>query len=122
MSDGRRPKRIAEDIRDRLSASLMRELSDPRLVGTVITRVETTPDLGLADVYVRSMQPLDERQVRGLVSTLQRSAGRLRRGLAGQLRLKRVPDLRFHYDEGPDKRARVDELLEEIRQERSDEE
>jgi ribosome-binding factor A len=74
----------------------------------------------LADVYVRSLQPLSPRDLRGLLSTLRRSAGRMRRSLGVEVRLKRVPELRFHYDEGPDRRARVDELLEEIRQERSD--
>ncbi len=114
MSDGRRPRRVAEDIRDSIASSLTRELSDPRLVGVVISRVETSPDLGLASVYFRSLQPATPRSINGLLRAFERASGRLRRRLAGQLRLKRVPELRFHYDEGPDARARVDELLHEI--------
>lgn len=120
MTEGRRPQRVAEDIRDCLAISFSRELADPRLSGTVVSRVETTPDLGLAKIYVRSLQSLTPRTTRALIRSLEGAAGRLRRALASQLRLKRVPELRFYYDEGPDARARVEELLEEIHDESDD--
>ncbi len=118
MSDGRRPRRVAEDIRDSIASSLTREISDPRLAGVVISRVETSPDLGLASVYFRSLQPTTPRTVRALELAFEKASGRLRRRIASQVRLKRVPNLRFHYDEGPDARARVEELLDEIEHER----
>lgn len=120
MTEGRRPQRVAEDIRDCLAVSFSREIADPRLAGTVVSRVETSPDLGLAKVYVRSLQSLSPRNTRALIRSLERAAGRLRRSVASQLRLKRVPELRFFYDEGPDARARVEELLDEIRETRDD--
>jgi len=120
MSDGRRPKRVAEDIRVNLGSALQREIADPAVSSVVITRVEVTPDLGLASVYVRLLVDPNERSQRAALRALQRAAGRLRRGLGAALRLKRVPELRFHYDEAPDARARVDELLDEIRREREE--
>jgi ribosome-binding factor A len=48
---------------------------------------------------------------------LERAQGRLRRGLGQAVPLKRLPELRFHFDDGPDARARVDELLAEIARE-----
>jgi ribosome-binding factor A len=85
----------------------------------VITRVEITPDLGVAHVYVRTLIDANDKNVKLLTRTLQRAAGRLRRLLGQQLRLKRVPELRFQYDEAPDLRARVDELLAEVATERA---
>jgi ribosome-binding factor A len=117
--DGRRPRRVAEDIRNCLALAFSREFSDPRVSAAVITRVEITPDLGVAHVYVRTLIDANDKNVKLLTRTLQRAAGRLRRLLGQQLRLKRVPELRFQYDEAPDLRARVDELLAEVATERA---
>ncbi len=121
-SDGRRPKRVAEGIRSVLSTLISRELSDPRLMGLVITQVDVPPDLGIAYLKVRLMigdgDPVARKRA---VQSLSRAAGRLRRALAPELKLKRVPELRFEYDTAPDDRARVEELLNEIADERSQE-
>lgn len=115
MSDGRRPRRVAEGIREYLGAVISTELSDPRLAGLVITRVEATVDLGIADVYFRVMQTtVDAAAQQRAVQSLSRAAGRLRKGIGARLQLKRTPELRFFYDSSPDVRARVDELLHEI--------
>jgi ribosome-binding factor A len=45
------------------------------------------------------------------------AAPRLRRALGSRLGLRRVPELRFVYDTGPDRAARVGELLGEIARE-----
>ncbi len=117
--DGRRPRRVAEDIRNCLALALGREFSDPRISAAVITRVETTPDLGIANVYVRTLVETSPANVKALMRTLSGVSGRLRRIVGKQLQLKRVPELRFFYDEAPDLRARVDELLSEVAEERS---
>jgi ribosome-binding factor A len=115
VADGRRPLRVAQDIRDALTQSMGKEVADPRLLGTVITRVEVSPDLGVARVFVRVLQEPTPRVIKEVLATLSRAAGRFRRGIAAGLRTKRVPELRFEYDQAHDARARVDELLQEIR-------
>src|SRR5262245_59337713 len=115
MTDGRRPRRVAEGIREYLGSVVATELSDPRLAGLVVTRVEATADLGIADVYFRVLtEARDAAAQKRIVQSLTRAAGRLRRGIGARLQLKRTPELRFFYDAAPDKRARVDELLHEI--------
>lgn len=122
MADARRPRRVAQDVRDILAAALSQEIADPRLAGVVITRVETTPDLGLASVYVRSLSDPSPRAKRDVLAALDGASHRLRRGLASALRLRRVPLVRFFHDDGPDARARIDALLEEIAKEQDPEE
>jgi ribosome-binding factor A len=116
MTDGRRPRRVAEGIREYLGGVISTELSDPRLNGLVITRVEVTADLGIADVYFRVMLAKPAAQERA-VQSLTRAAGRLRRGIGTRVQTKRTPELRFFYDSAPDARARVDALLSEIKEE-----
>lgn len=117
--ESRRPQRVSEGIRSVLSTLITSELSDPRLSALVVTRVEVPPDLAVAYVYVRLLVAEDQERSRlAAVRSLMRAAGRLRRALGSALALKRVPELRFAYDEAPDKRARVDEILGEIAAER----
>lgn len=119
-TDGRRPKRVAERLREHLARVVVTELADPRLLGISVTHVEVTPDLGYGDVYVRVLGATDEKGQQAVLQALGRARGRLRRDLGPALGLKRVPELRFHYDTGPDARARVEELLEEWRREQED--
>lgn len=118
MGDGRRGQRVSEDIREYLSGILRSEVSDPRLTALVVTTVKLSADLGLADVSVRSlMGASSEREQQSIVRALTNAAGRLRHLLGTRLNMKRNPQLRFHYDNAPEVRGRVDELLDEIRRE-----
>lgn len=121
-ADGRRPARVAERVRDTLAGAMQRDLSDPRLLGVGITRVEVPPDLSVAFVYVRHFLGGEtEAQRREAIRALSSAAGRLRRGLGPALSMRRVPELRFEYDTGPDATRRIEELLQEIRDEQPDE-
>ena len=51
-----------------------------------------------------------------------RAAAGLRRSIAPRLGLRRVPELRFHYDSGQDAIDRIETLLGEIERERVPEE
>lgn len=116
MSDGRRGKRVAEDIREHLADIFRAELSDPRLTALVVTTVRLSADLGLADVSVRSLvEAASAREQQAVTRALAHAAGRLRHLLGVRLNMKRMPQLRFHYDTAPEARERVDRLLEEIR-------
>jgi ribosome-binding factor A len=115
MTDGRRPLRVAEQIRGFLAAQLTSHSGDPRLSGLVVTRVDVPPDMQIARVGVRLLVGDDDPALRkrSLVA-VQRASGRLRAGLGRLLRAKRVPELRFEYDDGHDTANRVAELLGEI--------
>lgn len=118
MSDGRRAKRVAARMQAYLGQTLIRELEDPRLGSLVITGVSVSDDLGIARIGVRLMVGDDDPKLRrAAMHSLSRVAGRLRRGVAPELGLRRVPELRFNYDTGHDAARRVEELLEEIRHE-----
>ncbi len=113
--DGRRPRRVAETLRARLTDALRREIGDPALTALVITDVSMPPDLTSAKVSVRLLEG-DEDPARReqAMRALTRVAVRLRRLVAPGLRLRRAPELRFIYDAGHDATRRVEELLAEI--------
>jgi len=118
-NDGRRTKRVAELIQRHFAEILRREVDDPRLAAVVVTGVEVSDDLMVAKIGVRLLVADDnERQRKSIVDLLRRGASRLRRQITPRLELKRAPELRFHYDVGPDAHQRVSELLREVDAER----
>jgi ribosome-binding factor A len=85
----------------------------------VVTGVEVSDDLMIAKIGVRLLvADDDQKQRRDIVDRLRRASPRLRRAITPRLELKRAPELRFHYDTGPDAHQRVSELLREVEAER----
>ena len=89
--------RINEEIQKELS-SLIRILKDPRVQDTMIsiTRVETTPDLRWAKVYVSFLQ---EDRAAGAIKGLKSASGYLRRELGRALNLRYTPELQWALDD-----------------------
>ncbi len=92
-----RINRINEQIQRELS-ELLRRVKDPRVQDTMIsvTRVETTPDLRYAKVYVSFLQ---EDRAQAAMEGLRSAGGFLRRELGGALGLRYSPELVWTLDD-----------------------
>lgn len=100
--------RINEEIQRELAA-LIPTVKDPRVTGLIsVTRVETTPDLHFAKIYV-SM--LDKSDANNVVKGLKSAGGYLRRELSRALNLRHTPELIFERDDSIDHGAHILELL-----------
>ncbi len=104
--------RINEEIQRELS-ELLRELKDPRVHKTMlsITRVETTPDLRYAKVYVSL---LDKEFTKETVAGLKSSAGYLRRELGRSLNLRYTPELQWQADDSITHGAHILDILSKL--------
>jgi len=112
MSQGSRPERVADQIRGELASLLTRDVHDPGIGFVTLTRVRVTPDLQQAHVYYTALG--DEKSRRNTEQALARATGFLRRQIGARLRLKRTPELTFHYDESIAGQDRIEQLLSEI--------
>ena len=118
MTDGRRPRRVAETIRKYIAEVFGSKLYDPRLAGLMVTRVDIGADLSTARVLVRSLVPLADEAARlDIEKAANRAASSLRRDLGAHLGLKKTPALSFHYDSDQDAIDRVEAVLGEIQRE-----
>jgi ribosome-binding factor A len=108
----RRTERLAEEIREEVALLIASELKDPRIGFVTVTRVEVTPDLRTARIYVGVLGT--EKQRTTSLAGLRQGAGFLRRALGRTLRLRHTPELVFQYDEGLEASDRVAKLLAEI--------
>ena len=109
MSQGSRPDRVADQIRAELALLLTREVHDPGIGFVTITRVQMTPDLQQARVFYTSLG--DDKARTNSGRALERAAPFLRRQIGSRLRLKRVPELTFMYDESIAGQDRIEQLL-----------
>ncbi|MCA9953650.1 MAG: 30S ribosome-binding factor RbfA [Anaerolineales bacterium] len=91
-----RQQRTAEQLRLVLSELFLRELSDPRLHGVTVTEVTIDRELEHADIYVSALG--DESRQPDVMAALNSAEGFLRRELASRIRLRKVPQLHFHWD------------------------
>jgi ribosome-binding factor A len=115
MPDSRRPDRVAEAIREAVAMFLAEGVKDPRVTGLVtVTGVDVTRDLRHARVHVSIMGT--EAEKKETMEGLQSVASYLRAKLGRTLRLRVTPELDFRYDASIAHAARIDSLLEQIRE------
>jgi ribosome-binding factor A len=116
MSQGSRPDRVADQLRAELATLLTREVHDPGIGFVTLTRVQVTPDLQQARVFYTTLGPTgDDGKARAnTAKALGRAASFLRRQIGSRLRLRRVPELIFTYDESIAGQDRIEQLLHEI--------
>jgi len=113
MPQGSRSARVADQIRSELALMLARELHDPGIGFVTITRVQVSPDLQHARVYYTALG--DDKARQSSDRALHRAIPFLRRQIGSRLRLKRVAELEFIYDQSIAGQDRIEQLLNEIR-------
>ena|SRR5258708_1889733 len=113
MPQGSGPERVADQIRSELGNLLTREVHDPGIGFVTITRVQMTPDLQQARVFYTALG--DEKARKNSERALERAAPFLRRQIGARLRLRRVPELIFLFDESIAGQDRIEQLLNQIR-------
>jgi ribosome-binding factor A len=113
-----RPARVGDQLRQEISDLLSREVHDPGIGFLTITHVKVTPDLQSARVYYTTLG--DEKARRESRRALERAAPFLRRQIGRRLRLKRVPELEFFFDESIERGDRIERILHELSAERGE--
>jgi len=104
-----RSRRIEDQIQRILSDLIRTEVRDPRLGNAIITAVKVSRDLSVAWVYYSVLQVSGEPEP--LDDAFASAAGFLRSQLAGQLTVRRVPELRFELDQTGGQARSMDQLL-----------
>lgn len=104
-----RSRRVEEAIQRILGEALAGRVRDPRLSGVVVTDVSVSRDISVARVYYTRLGgvPVDA----DTATALSAATGFLRSTLAGELRIRQIPELRFVPDEALARGRAMDELI-----------
>ena len=110
-----RVERVAEQIREEVSQILATEVADPGVGLVTVTRVKVTPDLSLARIYWTIMG--DAAQRKQTAKALGRAAAYVRHLLSTRMTLRRSPEVTFIFDQSVAAQDRVEQILQELKQE-----
>ncbi|MDD7593611.1 MAG: 30S ribosome-binding factor RbfA [Peptoniphilaceae bacterium] len=93
----KRVGRISQEVKKALSEAIFFELKDPKIAEVLtVSEVRVSSDLSYADVYV-SVMGTDWEQ-RQTLEGLEQARGFMKNYLARHVKLRQVPELRFHLD------------------------
>jgi ribosome-binding factor A len=118
MGQGSRPDRVGEEIRQELALLLAREVHDPGIGFVTVTRVKVSPDLQLARAYYTQLG--DDKAKQATRQALERATPFLRRQIGARIRLRRVPELRFEFDDSVERQDRIEKILLDLKKEAED--
>lgn len=109
-----RIERINQLIRQEISELLQREIKDPRLSQFIaVTEVATSPDLKHAKIYI-SFISSNQQQKQAALDALAGASNFFRKELAGKLRLRRIPEFSFHWDDSIERGAHIMNLIDQV--------
>lgn len=108
-----RRESLASHVHQVLSYAITFEMNDPGLEGLSLTETTLTPDFQFADIKYIVPESDDPQQAQ---AALDRARGALRKQVAQKVAFRRVPELRFHLDRGEQASKRIEEILENLKE------
>jgi ribosome-binding factor A len=116
MAQGFRPDRVGDQIREELSEMLARgQVHDPGIGFITLTHVKVSADLQVAHIFYTTLGDAKER--RETQKALERATPFFRRQIGARVRLRRVPEIEFRFDEAVQHQDRIEQILRDLKQE-----
>jgi ribosome-binding factor A len=115
----RRISRLCDQIQEEVSDIIHRKLKDPRVGFVTVTGVKLAADLSQASIYVSVMGSPDD--VTKTMTCLDGASSFIRSELGRRLRIKRIPELTFRFDDSGVKGARIEAILRQLKEGRDGE-
>ncbi len=106
-------ERLADAMREEISAIIEGELGDPRIGLATVTQVEIVPDGKSAFVMVSVAG--DAAEEKSTLAGLEAAKGYIKHELTDRLRLRHSPELYFRLDRSQQYETRIDSLLERVK-------
>jgi ribosome-binding factor A len=106
--DFKRTDRVSAELRREIGMLVHAAVRDHALPSVSVSDVEVSRELDWATVWVTALIP---GQSATAVKGLKELRGEFRHALSQVMRLRRVPELRFKYDDSVDKGERIESLL-----------
>ena len=103
-----RSDRLSAELRRLLGAMVHEAVRENALPSMSVSDVEVTKDFDVATIFVTALLP---DQAKEGVKALNELAKEFRMELSRTMRVRRVPELRFKYDDSVDRGERIEQLL-----------
>jgi ribosome-binding factor A len=107
-----RANRVAEQMKKELGEIISQKLKDPRVGFVTVTDVEVTGDLQEATIFI-SVLGTDQEKEDSLLG-LTKAKGFIRSEIGKRIRLRKVPEIEFEYDEALEYGNRIETILRDL--------
>ncbi len=103
-------ERLNNSFLEKISEIIHRDIKDEIIKSVTITEVRITNDLSFAKVYFTSLEE-DEKQVK---LALEKASGFIRSELCDKVKIRKMPELNFVYDESIDYGNKIESIIKRI--------
>lgn len=110
----KRVDRVNKQLLEQISSLLLFDVSDPRIKEIQVTAVDTSPDLSFARVFYIFVDPESQTSKDDIQVALEGVVGFVRRQLSDRVHMRRLPELRFVYDDAVENGRHIESLLSNI--------
>lgn len=114
-----RLERISEVIHKELAIIIVKFCQDPRLGKITITNVKVSADLSIAKIYFTNFLSNNtdlnhKNNIKQILEILKNASNFFRSQLASKSLLRKVPELKFFYDDNSSHANRIEFLLDQL--------
>lgn len=107
-------QKIESEMKRLISIIISRELKDKAVTLVTVTDVRVLKDLSNATIYYTVMGQDSKRQAVG--KSLQKASGFIKTEISKRMKIRRVPNLIFEYDQSLDYGNRIDDILRSLKE------
>lgn len=116
-----RTERLGSELQRTLAQILREDVRDPRVNSMVsVLRAEVTPDLDICKAYI-SVYGSPEQQAQA-ANALKKAAPFIRRRLGQRMTIRKLPELKFIYDDSIEYSVHISSLIDSLNISDSDDE
>ena len=112
----KRSDKVSDLLKKEISLIISSEIKDPRLQNINITAVKVSDDIGIATVFYTVIGKSIQKNQSNIDSKiLEKLSGMIRSNLAKKIKIRRIPKIKFRFDESIEYSENIEKLLKNLK-------
>ena len=112
----KRSDKVSDLLKKEISLIISSEIKDPRLQNINITAVKVSDDIGIATVFYTVIGESIQKTKSNIDSKiLEKLSGMIRSNLAKKIKIRRIPKIKFRFDESIEYSENIEKLLKNLK-------
>ena len=112
----KRSDKVSDLLKKEISLIISSEIKDPRLQNINITAVKVSDDIGIATVFYTIIGKSIQKTQSNIDSKiLEKLSGMIRSNLAKRIKIRRIPKIKFRFDESIEYSENIEKLLKNLK-------
>ena len=111
-----RSDKVGDLLKKEISIIIANKIKDPRLKNINITAVKVSNDIGIATVFYTIIgEPIQKNKSKIDDKILEKLSGMVRSNLAKKIKIRRIPKIKFRFDESIEYSENIEKLLKTLK-------